>query len=387
MGKRRSSESKVTVRAREAVDAVSDIIRCRDLDDPQSKMFVYGATAEYTRLHGLEGAGIRQPSSGDVTRDLQRVVDARCSSVEGASIFILDPEALDVTVAAANAVTERDVMGLSIDDMPSARGFLMLPRNLYLNSRATVTETVDIRAFSWSVGDCFDGGQWRRDVRFNVWTQTDGGVGDTSYTMMIEMMRSDGVWLPKLIHASHAFVPKVEWEQQGVGADDFNPDQADSEFSRYLDSAERTMGAPLQQAGFALDDTAEPYVSGGAIPDLRGTFSVRFMFAFARLCAQDSGFDVAEVRDRVPGLRERRERPEDSVLVTSLHPRRAVGGGERSGPVSWSSRWVVKMHARRQWYPSKGRHEVIFVGPYVKGPEGKPMKERGSGPSVTVVRR
>ena len=28
------------------------------------------------------------------------------------------------------------------------------------------------------------------------------------------------------------------------------------------------------------------------------------------------------------------------------------------------------MHKRHQWYPSQGIHKIIFVGPYVKGPEG-----------------
>jgi hypothetical protein len=31
------------------------------------------------------------------------------------------------------------------------------------------------------------------------------------------------------------------------------------------------------------------------------------------------------------------------------------------------------MHKVNQWYPSEGRHKVIYRCPYVKGPEGKPM--------------
>jgi hypothetical protein len=37
--------------------------------------------------------------------------------------------------------------------------------------------------------------------------------------------------------------------------------------------------------------------------------------------------------------------------------------------------WLVSGHFRSQWYPSKQCHEVIWIAPYVKGPEGKPLKE------------
>jgi len=33
----------------------------------------------------------------------------------------------------------------------------------------------------------------------------------------------------------------------------------------------------------------------------------------------------------------------------------------------------VRMHKVRQWYPSEQRHKVIYRGPFVKGPEDKPL--------------
>jgi hypothetical protein len=44
-----------------------------------------------------------------------------------------------------------------------------------------------------------------------------------------------------------------------------------------------------------------------------------------------------------------------------------------AGEREWKHRWTVRMHKVNQWYPSEGRHKVIYRGPYVKGPEGKPM--------------
>ena len=31
------------------------------------------------------------------------------------------------------------------------------------------------------------------------------------------------------------------------------------------------------------------------------------------------------------------------------------------------------MHKVRQYYPSTGEHKVIWLGPYIKGPDGSPL--------------
>jgi hypothetical protein len=40
----------------------------------------------------------------------------------------------------------------------------------------------------------------------------------------------------------------------------------------------------------------------------------------------------------------------------------------------WKNRWWVRGHFRAQWYPSEGAHHVIWVAPYIKGPEDAPVK-------------
>jgi len=59
----------------------------------------------------------------------------------------------------------------------------------------------------------------------------------------------------------------------------------------------------------------------------------------------------------------------------------AAGAGE----VAWSCRWLVRGHWREQWFPSVGRHRPIFVLPYEKGPEDKPLKLPGA--TIFAVRR
>lgn len=44
-------------------------------------------------------------------------------------------------------------------------------------------------------------------------------------------------------------------------------------------------------------------------------------------------------------------------------------------PHEWHHRWIVRGHHRAQWYPSLQAHKLIWVAPYVKGPDGAPMKE------------
>ena len=49
------------------------------------------------------------------------------------------------------------------------------------------------------------------------------------------------------------------------------------------------------------------------------------------------------------------------------------------GTRDWAFQWVVRGHWRHQYYRSLDTHRVIWIDPYVKGPEDKPLK-----PSATV---
>lgn len=53
-----------------------------------------------------------------------------------------------------------------------------------------------------------------------------------------------------------------------------------------------------------------------------------------------------------------------------------------SHPVDWRVRWLVSGHQRAQWCPSTRTHKLIWIQPYVKGPEDKPFKS----PAFKVIR-
>jgi hypothetical protein len=47
--------------------------------------------------------------------------------------------------------------------------------------------------------------------------------------------------------------------------------------------------------------------------------------------------------------------------------------GEENGEANYSHRFIVSGHWRNQWYPSEKLHRQIWISPYVKGPEDKPL--------------
>jgi hypothetical protein len=42
--------------------------------------------------------------------------------------------------------------------------------------------------------------------------------------------------------------------------------------------------------------------------------------------------------------------------------------------MEWSCQWIVRGHWRQQFYPTKHVNQPIWITPYVKGPEDKPLK-------------
>lgn len=53
--------------------------------------------------------------------------------------------------------------------------------------------------------------------------------------------------------------------------------------------------------------------------------------------------------------------------------------------VDWRYQWIVRGHWRNQYYPKAERHVPIFISPYLKGPEDKPLK--APKPTVFAVNR
>lgn len=59
------------------------------------------------------------------------------------------------------------------------------------------------------------------------------------------------------------------------------------------------------------------------------------------------------------------------VTLRRAHQRGA--GDEPDEDFEYSHRFMVRGHWRHQWYPSRGEHELLWIDPFIKGPENKPL--------------
>jgi hypothetical protein len=92
------------------------------------------------------------------------------------------------------------------------------------------------------------------------------------------------------------------------------------------------------------------------------------------------GHRLTRVGLPVSGRHERRraarELP-DGLRVLFLSSGAAVERAEGTGTVEWSHRWMVRGHWRLQPYgPDHKLRKTIWIDPYVKGPEDKPLDIR-----------
>lgn len=94
-----------------------------------------------------------------------------------------------------------------------------------------------------------------------------------------------------------------------------------------------------------------------------------------------------ETKRDYPAARQhgkRRSQPSpEGVHFVRLRPSASAAVSGTSAPgTEWKVRWIVRGHLRAQWYPSTRSHRLIWIAPYVKGPEDAPMKT----PAYAVVR-
>jgi hypothetical protein len=75
--------------------------------------------------------------------------------------------------------------------------------------------------------------------------------------------------------------------------------------------------------------------------------------------------------------RRRVERELPGLRVLSLATGASVSRAETAGTVAWTHRWMVRGHWRLQPHgPKRSLRRTIWIDPYVKGPEDKPLDVR-----------
>ena len=104
-----------------------------------------------------------------------------------------------------------------------------------------------------------------------------------------------------------------------------------------------------------------------------GSMSELMAWALSVVCEQRIVSNTPAVVSRqVRRQAERKNLPPVRVLDLRTPQRASEGSFSRE----WHHRWVVRGHWRRQWYPASQTHKLIWIDPYIKGPDDKPLDLR-----------
>lgn len=95
--------------------------------------------------------------------------------------------------------------------------------------------------------------------------------------------------------------------------------------------------------------------------------------AFLLLASQKIALKIASSGARQLKRQGRRRGHDGQVTVVSLRAPENRLKSNDGDPIDWDHRWPVLGHWRNQWYPSTQDHKLIWIFPYIKGPEGKPL--------------
>ena len=119
-----------------------------------------------------------------------------------------------------------------------------------------------------------------------------------------------------------------------------------------------------------------------------GEYERKFLAAFWAFIRQDIVDLRLQPLSRAARRRHHVPHNQAPPLIKTVELRRTLrspGHGQESAPVDWSCRWIVRGHWRNQYYRKTGTHRPKFIPPYVKGPEGQPLKKK-TFTLYTVVR-
>jgi hypothetical protein len=239
----------------------------------------------------------------------------------------VDPNMLTMV---ENAATSFKIEPLKAEDLIIPTGFMLLPRPAKFTDRHG--DPFWIRAFSWApamIGDS-------EGIVLAAYMHIDDDVVAARDPRLLETVRSMAV------HSPLSLAHLTPWQ----------------------------FGRDYESAGFQLKNPVE------LDADLDIFAVQRFMQAMFRLMAQTITTRVRQPPPRATRKRAKKFAFADTKYVTVIQLRRpkpTYGKDHVPAEVEWSHRWLVSGFWRQQYYPSEGLHRQIWINPYVKGPEDKPL--------------
>jgi hypothetical protein len=202
-------------------------------------------------------------------------------------------------------------------------------------------------------------------VRLSLYHDAHGPVQPDSFIDYANRARAAGTLLPPLILDAKRCLPfhAVLTEEQAANHDQFN------RRTRHLGKANREL---TEAQGENENRVTGEYQPGSEIDDADDLFMCRFLYAFWRLCEQRITVpEHAPVNHSAQILADRAGTSPDVRIIRLRRTEQPSEPGPSARDLN--HRWTVRMHKVNQWYPSQGKHKVIYRGPYIKGPEDKPM--------------
>lgn len=321
----------------------------------------------------LGGLGYDPPYPRDLASATGLVLRDQADRLAAADLYVLSPEMCDVLVAAALSLSIEDLSLLDPDDVPAPSGLVVLPHPLLITSVGG--NVCDDRAYSWHTPARVSvpaprGVIHRPALHIANYQDTHGPVRPESFLEFEAAARRAGTPLPPLtLDAQRCvlFHPNTdERSQQAI------TDMRDA--AQRVDGAARDAAASRGADENRVEEREGTYRHGDPIEDVDDQFSLKFLYAFFRLCeSQLMQVDQAPAGHQATVISQRANVSPEVRVVNMRPASRPAAPSEGTGGRDWQHRWVVRMHRVRQWYPSEQRHKVIYRGPYIKGPDDKPL--------------
>lgn len=125
------------------------------------------------------------------------------------------------------------------------------------------------------------------------------------------------------------------------------------------------------------EDIVGHYVHAAGVESVKRTLVVMHDLPRALFSLLNSSITEAASERASRPVRRRLEKAKSPVTgdVVVIRLRRAhhEADAPATGSVEWSHRWIVSGHWRNAWRPSVGAHRRVWIAPFVKGPEDRPL--------------
>jgi hypothetical protein len=261
---------------------------------------------------------------------------------------------------------------LQLTDIMTPRGFLYYEEPLIIPDRHGLP--LEIKAVAWSQQYSMEAESREKiDARVNAFVErSEAGAtfGPRFVASEMDAMVADGLIDP------HGLLVAIYAERDsyiGNMASRRNADEATIESA--LRSTEGTPLVTVHVAPWQYGMTFE----GNEFDEYGEPTGAREWWQLLQTSFRLMQQRIAHKGYELPHRARRREGarlgfPADTeVVVVRLRRESSEGIEEEGGEANYSHRFIVSGHWRNQWYPSDKLHRQIWISPYVKGPEDKPL--------------